>query len=263
MIQAVTGTPGAGKSYYATRIIAAALDSGIPVATNVELRDDAPERIANGNPFRWLIPGRRRRVAEQIRRSLFVSDDLDELFAVQLRGRGENRGLMVIDEAGDELNTRAWNEDGREARITWFRQHRKTGWKVVLIVQDLEMVDKHIRRVVEEHVILRNLRRFRPLGLPVVPFNLFLAIRLWAGTGTGGRIRLGTQCYRLSRRIAGLYNTHQLLHGMDEQLRGVVLPRLDDGTADAAAAAADRPPADPPPADPPAPGVPRIPIPQS
>ena len=46
MLVLVTGTPGAGKSYYAVRTALGALEAGKFVATNVQLTDDWAERYA-------------------------------------------------------------------------------------------------------------------------------------------------------------------------------------------------------------------------
>src|SRR3954462_13363316 len=57
MIALIVGPPGSGKSYTSVALIAEALRNGKPVATNIELSEDWPERVAATYP---LAPFRRR-----------------------------------------------------------------------------------------------------------------------------------------------------------------------------------------------------------
>lgn len=211
MIALVTGPLGSGKSYYSVRAIGAALDAGKVVATNVELAPDTPERVAKSNLTRRLTPGGVRRKADKVRRSLFVADDLDELFALRLRGSEEGRGLMVLDEAHGWMNSRNWSDGNRQSIIRFFSQSRKLGWDVLLITQDAEMIDKQVRRLFEYHVHLRNLAKAKVLGVRVVPGNLFLAIWTWHATGT--QVVVKREAFRLGWP-KNLYETRQLTHGL-------------------------------------------------
>lgn len=236
MIVLWTGAPGSGKSYSAVKLIVDALEAGKCVATNVALADDWALQAAKGNPFRRLVPGRVKATARRWEARTLVSDDLDDLFRVRLEGRGESRGVMVLDEAHNWVNSRTWDTDetgqGRskgEATmrrlkvVRFFTQHRKLGWDVFLITQSAEAVDAQIRRLFEYHVTLRNLRRFKVVGIPVMPFNFFLA--LWGWNDAGGSI-VKRQAFRLNRRIARLYDSLALSHGLeDDELAPILLPR--------------------------------------
>src|SRR4051794_23889930 len=113
MIALIVGPPGSGKSYTSVALIAEALRAGKPVATNIELSEDWPDRIVKTIPL-WWLRGRawREQRAHQLRRLLHVSSDLDDLFRVRLRPCGrcsncrqklncrrEGRGHMILDEA--------------------------------------------------------------------------------------------------------------------------------------------------------------------
>jgi Zonular occludens toxin (Zot) len=217
MIVMVTGPPGNGKSYYALRKLAQALESGKPVATNVELAPDFAATIAKSNPVRRLLH-RTERAAERIDRQAYVStepDGLAELFNLRLRGKGEGRGVMVLDEAHGWLNARDWSGKGRGDVVRFFSQHRKLGWDVFLIVQDAEMIDRQVRALIEYHVILRNLKRAKVplLGIPFAPVNMFLALWTWHGTH---RAVVRREVFRLGWQRR-LYDTHQTHHGLDGQ----------------------------------------------
>lgn len=223
----VVGAPGAGKSYYAVRAISQGLQAGKVVATNVALHPDAEARIAGANPVRYLIPGRRRRLAERYAASLFVGEDLRELFALRLHGQGEGRGLMVLDEAHNWMNARAWRDQDRMEIVRFFTQHRKLGWDVLLITQDELNIDRQVRSLFEYIVRLRNLRNAKVLGIPVVPFNLFLAV--WAWNATSAAV-VKREAYRLHKPTARLYDTMALSHGLDDAPQDAVwLPRASHG----------------------------------
>jgi zona occludens toxin len=229
MIVLVTGPPGAGKSLYALRQLGDALDRGKPVATNVELAAGAAATVARSNWARRILR-RVPRATARIERQVYVSSSLVDLFSVRLRGRGEDRGVMVLDEAHYWLNARNWSSGDREAVVTFFTQHRKLGWKVFLVVQDAEMIDKQVRSLIEYHVHLRNLKKAKVLFglLPASPVNLFLAVWTWHGI-RGKPVK--RELYRLSwhRR---LYDTFQTHHGLEadgptDELAAVWLPAPD------------------------------------
>lgn len=249
MIALVVGPPGSGKSYTSVALIADALRAGRPVATNIELAEDWPERIVRTVPL-WWLRGRewRERRAEQLRGLVHVSADLDELFRVRLVGCGrckpcraggrcrvENRGVMVLDEAHNWINARTWDSDGvsdskkaavqrRLDVVRFFSQHRKLGWRVFLITQDENNVDRQVRTLFESLVHLRNLRQFKVMGIRLIPVNLFLAIWQWNDPSKSVQRR---EFRRLNRRVAGLYDSMALSHGLelDEGEEFVWLPR--------------------------------------
>ncbi|HEX6472864.1 MAG TPA: zonular occludens toxin domain-containing protein [Streptosporangiaceae bacterium] len=239
MIALVVGPPGSGKSYTSVALIVEAVREGRYIATNIELAEAWAEDVARTYPLSWLRGrGWRARKAAELRRLVFVSADLDELFRVRLapcgdcRGcragrtcRREGRGRMVLDEAHNWMNARTWDSDPsgksdskgaavarRLAVVRFFSQHRKLGWEVFLITQDEANVDRQVRSLFEYLIRLRNLRNFKVAGVRLIPFNLFLAIWGWNDPSHSVAKR---QVRRLSRRIAGLYDTMALSHGLD------------------------------------------------
>lgn len=211
MIVLVTGPPGAGKSYYAVRKLAQALDEGKVVATNVELREDWADVIDKHNKVRWLRPRRRRAWNDLAPRSFVQSHTLSELFNLRIRGTGESRGVMLLDEAHNWMNARSWSAKDREDIVRFFTQHRKLGWDVYLIAQDAEMIDKQVRTLFEYHVSLRNLRKAKVMGfIPLTPFNTFLAIWRWHSSAN---VITKRELYTLTWRKT-LYDTMATSHGL-------------------------------------------------
>lgn len=248
MIDLVTGPPGAGKSYYAMREIANAIIEGRFVATNVPLREDFAEYIARRAAIRYVKFWTRRRWRREIRNRVHVSDDLGELLSLRIAPDElrEGAGLLVLDEAHNWMNARTWTSRDRAAIVRFFTQHRKLGWDVILIAQRAEMIDAQVRGNFEHHVELRNLKRVRWWGIPIVPFNFFLAVKLWHAAS---RVVIGRKAYPLwwPRH---LYDHMALFAGLKSgSERGVImLPSSpDERTARRTAreAQADAPPAAP------------------
>jgi hypothetical protein len=179
MITLVTGPPGAGKSFYAVRRVTEALLAGKPVVTNVELREDWVEYVAKRYWPMRVNPFARRRWKREAAGRYFYSDTLTDLFGVRIRGRGEGRALMLLDEGHNWMNARSWSAEDRAEIVGFFSQHRKEGYDVDLLAQSVEMLDKQVRILFEYHVHLRNLRKARFAGLPISPVNLFLAVTTW------------------------------------------------------------------------------------
>ncbi len=235
MIAAVTGTPGAGKTFYAIRKIGEALAGGRMVATNVTMQDGWERRLARRALVRRVTGGVEAHT-ERLQDLSFYTDSLDELMRVELAGEGEARGIAVVDEAHEWLNARTWDtgsgagrrdyESSDRARfIRFFAEHRHHGWDIFLLTQHLDSIDKQVRDRVEYHIVLRNLRRAKFMGLPVAPFNLFLAIWIWQGGPSGKRHVAKRELFLLDDRRK-LYDTHGRARRLDGfSPDAIVLPR--------------------------------------
>jgi hypothetical protein len=192
------------------------LEAGKYVATNLALEPDWVERAVNRHPLRWLLPGRRRRLAERWHDRSFHAaghDALNELLNVRLRGRGEGRGVMVLDEAHHWMNARTWKDEDRLRLLRFFSAHRHYGWDVYLLTQDIANIDRQVRALFEYHICLSNVRKFKVAGMPVVPFNLFLARWEWH---SASKSVVKRQAYRLNY-AAKLYDTHGLAADLPDE----------------------------------------------
>jgi hypothetical protein len=222
VIVAVTGTPGSGKTFRLVCEIADHLSRGGYVATNVRLADDWQERLARRSLLtRFYRPARR----EQLLAGRFIfSEDVDELLRVQLppprKGEPwEGRGLWVLDEAHEALNSRTWADDSRLKVVRWLSRSRHRGWDVRLGTQHFDSLDKQLRDRCEFEELVRNMKRAQIAGLPIVPFNLFLAIRTWRGGPSVKRHVAKRSLYLLDDRRK-LYDTHGLYALSAEDLDG-------------------------------------------
>jgi zona occludens toxin len=255
MIALVTGVPGSGKTFYTCRLIRESLLAGKFVATNIKLEEDWPERAIKGQ-LANLSARRRRAYIDRWRRRLVQVDSIGDLHRIRLGTAGwekklEGRGVAIFDEATEDLGARDWAREDRRAAMRFFEQHRKLGWDVYVIAQDAERVDKQLRTLAEYEVTLRNLKRYKPfLGIPIWPFgNLFLA--LWRWHGERGTRPFRKQLFTLNKTVAGMYDTHQVLHTVEGD--GAELLWLPLQAAEPRASAGPRP-------DPEGPGAPGGPL---
>lgn len=236
MIVLVTGSPGSGKSYALTRVISQTVEAGKPCATNVPLHPDWAMQLAKGNVFRRM-KGQKylERKARDFERLVFVSESLDDLLRVRLRGEKEGRGVLVLDEVHRWANSRTWDtdEEGKSDKATatrrrldlvkWFSGHRHYGWDVYLGTQTETNIDRQIRSLFEYILICRNVKRYRVAGIPLVPFNLFIVLWCW---NDHARSIVRRQCYPLKKGVARMYATHAL-SAVDMPPDVLWLPRED------------------------------------
>ena len=164
MIEAYTGCPGSGKTSDAMRVIDEYLSRGRVVVSNIEI-------------------GKLRRSCHHGQYILLPYDGLnpDEFFRfAEMFPSREDQKLLVLDEAQLFLNSRSWDDESRSAWVRFFSQHRKLGFKIILITQNLDMVDRQIRVLVEYERLHRKASNFGIVGrLISTIFLLFVLIILF------------------------------------------------------------------------------------
>lgn len=145
----VTGKLGSGKSLASVGRIRDYLRAGRRVATNLDLYlDDLLGTKSRATVTR--LPDKPRVV------------DLNNIGKGNETRDEKKNGLLVLDECGSWLNSRAWQDKERAGFIEWVLHARKLGWDVILLVQHVEMIDVQVRNAICEHlVICRRLDRFR------------------------------------------------------------------------------------------------------
>lgn len=137
-VYSVEGKLGTGKTKFCVRQAQVALRQGRRVASNVDLYVDK------------LLPEKPR--------SYIRLPDKPTSFDLDAMGHGnpesydeEKNGVLILDELGTWLNSRAFQDKSRSGIIDWLIHARKLGWDVYLIVQDANMIDRQVREALIEY----------------------------------------------------------------------------------------------------------------
>lgn len=237
MIHYVTGTLGAGKSYYGARKIARALLTGRVVATNMQLVEGW-ERIILSHAHYYKLAGKSRRAEyeREIRTRYQYVPDIEILIGSMIHGYGEARGIRVIDEAHNEVNNREWMSNNQKTQLRKMALARKRGWDDYILAQHKDNTDMALRRIASVEVMLMNWRQL--LQVPffqtkVLPFHLFLALAY--SMNLPGQVKrdkkvLWRELYPLGWE-KNIYNTHEDFdikndedEGLDDEMYTLWLP---------------------------------------
>jgi len=162
----VTGKLGAGKTLVCVGRIYDYLARGARVATNLDIHMDHMATKANSMAFVERLP------------DYPTAESLYDLGSGNTSYDEEKNGLLVLDEGGTWLNTRAYADKSRQPMLDWMLHARKLGWDVLLIVQDLQIIDKQIRLALAEHLVI--CKRADRLAIPLLSkvIKLFTGIQL-------------------------------------------------------------------------------------
>lgn len=200
-ISIYTGTPGSGKSLHAARTIRNYLKVyKLPVIANFEVIKDARwEGDFTYMPNCSMSPGNLR---------AFACDRW------KLRDFEEDGILLVVDECQLLWNSRTWQDPsafGSSSRMEWiefFSQHRKFGYKIVLIAQSALMVDKQFRSLIEYEF---QHRKVSNIGLGGRIFSLFCGGNLFycCKTYYGLKTKVGGEFFRYSRKLGSMYDSYK------------------------------------------------------
>ena len=148
MINLYSGTPGSGKSLHVAQDIKWYLEHNKPVITNFYFKANLCKCKKYGGFL--FIPNDELTVDKLI--------DFSELYKEERKKDNleEESILLVIDECQILFNAREWNNIYRKDWVSFFSQHRKLGYKIVLVAQYSEMIDKQIRALIEYEYIHRK-----------------------------------------------------------------------------------------------------------
>lgn len=216
MIYFYSGTPGSGKSLHVARDIYWFLRTGGCVIANFEINREVfikrdkkkPKQIKkNFNKGTFL------HVPNNMLSPKLLTDYARAFFKRDSQGRiKEGQCKLVIDECQLIFNARQWNASGRDLWCSFFTQHRKFGYDIVLVSQFDRLIDRQIRSLIEYEVIHRKMNNFRTMG-KIVGFlyggSAFIAITNWYQVkGKDGRV--GTETFSAKKRYCDFYNSYKI-----------------------------------------------------
>ncbi len=196
-----TGTPGSGKSFHAAKDIERRLRRGGGLICNFPVNEGFVKKC--------------RAHVEYWDNSELTAERL-VAYALEHHKIGkEGQTLVVIDECQIIFNCRDFGRKDRNAWVTFFSQHRKLGYNVLLITQSDRMLDKQIRSLVEDEVKHRKLNNYGFGGMFLTLFSLgrtwFIAIDYWYG---GNKLKLGSSVFPYRKRYSALYDSYKLFSDM-------------------------------------------------
>lgn len=211
MIVIYTGTPGSSKTLHAVKDIRYALtkpsSTAQPVIANFEINYDA--RLKHMDAFHYFDN-------DEITPKM-LTDFADDFWLHGGVPFHEDYLLLVLDECQLIFNARSWQDKGRrgrgDSRLDWLEflsQHRKYGYKVILIAQSSKMIDNQFRMLIEVEVNHRACTSMGIFGtvMQILPFKMFFWVKLLYQT----REPLGMRPYVMQMRHARLYDTHARLN---------------------------------------------------
>lgn len=193
MISLYSGTPGSGKSLHCARSIITWCRIGDPIIGNF------PVNVQKYKRAKYIyVPNDKLNPQELIKfsRAWFKDHKFSE------------RGiLLVIDECQLIFNAREWNAKGRAEWLSFFTQHRKYGYDIILIAQFDRMVDRQIRSLIEYEYIHRKMSNFGIQGkIMSLLFggNTFICVKRWYPLGE----KVGAEIFHARKSLYSIYDSY-------------------------------------------------------
>ena len=197
MIQLFTGTPGSGKSLHMAKEIYhyANRKKDTLIICNFDI---VTEKFKYPERFIFLEN-------QELNSPQKVIDIAMEYF--KEHERKENSIILFIDESQLLFNSRDWNIKGRSDWLSFFTQHRKLGFMVILTAQFDLMLDKQIRSLIEYETIHRKVTNYGLAGVLMQLFAfgqpLFIAVEKWYSINE----RTGITFFLARKKYYSLYDT--------------------------------------------------------
>lgn len=207
----IVGKLGTGKSLCAVGRIQEALAEGRPVATNLDLNMDILCNSKNKNSA-IRLPDKPRIVDFQMLGHAYPKEEpYDE----------KRFGDLYLDELGSWFNTRNYRDPERFPLLEWMMHARKYRWNVYLIVQHEDMIDKQLRDILGEHLIvcqrLDRIKVFKFFRLPKVH-----QAKTYYGCVRDGDAVVDINYYK-SHDLYSAYDTGQVFSNQEELLNGKLI----------------------------------------
>jgi len=205
MIVLYSGTPGSGKSLHTAERLYYWLRLGKPAICNFDISLDAVSK-KNAQRLKFSYwPNNKLTV----RRLLDYSRDYFKGKTIR-----EDQIMLVIDEAQLIFNAREWQKKGRDDWLSFFSQHRKYGYYIILVAQFDRMIDRQIRSLIEYEYVHRKVSNFGLKGKllsVVMGGHMFVAVKVWYAMNE----KVGSEFFRSRRKFYRLYDTFGDFGGED------------------------------------------------
>lgn len=207
-IDLYSGTPGSGKSLHLAREI---LDYCRLPKNRLVISNFDVDRSKLKNPDRFICLEN-----DEITPDYLIKVGLERLPMWDNYSQLENSIILIIDECQLMFNARSWNESGRKDWIKFFTQHRKLGYKILLVAQFDLMIDKQIRSLIDIQYVHRKLS---DLGVVckllkiITRSDIFIAIEIFYPI----KMKTGSRLFRAHKKYYSLYDTCNLFNSLDDK----------------------------------------------
>lgn len=200
MIKLYSGTPGSGKSLHLARQLYYRIKNskGVTIG-NFPLNVDNIKGHKHGTYLcidnLRLTPERLVRFSEHYRRHYGKVK--------------ESTFLLVVDESQILFNAREWQMSGRASWLSFFTQHRKLGFDIVLVAQFDRMLDRQIRSLLEYEWIHRKISNYGIIGKVLSLFcggSLFVCVKVWYPM----KEKVGSEFFIYHRKYSRIYDTYTM-----------------------------------------------------
>lgn len=207
MINIYTGTPGSGKSLHTAQKIKNRIHIyGCPVIGNFDFNAAACRPRGYGS---YLKVDNKDLTPEFL---VYFSRKYKEVR--KMKQIPEDHILLVIDEAQLIFNSRTWNAKGRSDWISFFTQHRKLGYEVILVAQFDEMIDKQVRALIEYEYLHRKIKNIGIFGKVMNAAsggNLHIAVKIYKPLEE----RVGRDFFKADSSLYKLYDSYNTFSAVD------------------------------------------------
>ncbi|WP_320153100.1 zonular occludens toxin domain-containing protein [uncultured Tolumonas sp.] len=159
---AFTGKTGQGKGLCSAAFIGEYLQRGKLVATNMDIFPENFKDKYNKDIRIIRLP------------DIPTADDLRALGLGNPYPEDEDENaLIMLDEVGVILNSRKWNQKGREELVSYIRHRRKYGFDMGFQIQGMGSLDTQVREDIIDYEV--RCIKIQSLRIPIVSFFIKMA----------------------------------------------------------------------------------------
>lgn len=201
-----SGTPGSGKSLHLAQDILyyTSAKKDRLIISNFSVDNDKLKY-----PERYMYFDN-----DELTPETLIGIGLDRLSMWSNYNELESSIVLIIDECQLLFNARSWNDKGRSAWIKFFSQHRKLGYKIILVAQFDQMIDKQLRSLIDLQYVHRKFSDIGLIGLIlkyITRSDLFISVEIFYPL----KLKTGSRLYRAHKKHYEIYDTCNLFSEFD------------------------------------------------
>jgi zona occludens toxin len=201
-----SGNPGSGKTQHLAITCMKYLYQGKSVISNNSPVDPVLLRYKRRTFFGKLFRKKEPDFIFKSYKDLTVNFLVNYAFKNHKKGR-ENQTLLAIDEAQVLFNARDYNKPDRQDWVNFFMEHRKIGYEIIFVSQNIRLIDKQIRGIIEDEYRHKEVNKF----LWILPVKVFAVVKY----SHSFKQRFGLEFFMFSKSAADFFDSYKLLGSLD------------------------------------------------